>query len=286
NGVNSNYSPSQSVTFLAGPYQDENSIDDSVGIGVNESLNGFGFGDGIIDNERLGLSHFMCNNNIGGNGPQALNYYYSLEGLNDDGTQLYYGSGNSIPADFIFPGNSDQQYYWGTNGTPVPPWSEESSSNTPYDRRGLGSSGPFTLQPEEIVPLDLAFVFGRDYNGGPQESITVMKERIDAIRSMFISDSTTCGGSISSVQQIISAQNKVVVYPNPVKDILTVSCSVPAKEQVIELFNVSGQKVITENVNSITCKTEINLSALTSGIYLLRISSQNEIIHVQKIIKN
>lgn len=292
--------PVQSVTFLAGPFQDNNQLDDDFGIGAKESLNGYGFGDGIVDNERFGLSHFKYHNNSGGGGGPAqtdpntaLDYYNYLNGLWLDSIHMVYGGtghpsggGNpSVPANFMFPGDTDP-LGWGTGGNPQVPWTETSSGNIPYDRRGLGTSGSFTFEPGEVTPFDIAFVFGIDYNGGPQESIAVMKERIDAIRTMFFADSTTCGGSISSVNKISPVQSAIEVYPNPFTDVVKIAVHAQNKNLLIELFNVNGSLVYSEqNVNSSNAK-EVNLSKLNKGIYLLRISDKDGITHVQKIIKN
>ena len=287
NGVNVDHAPSQSVTFLAGPYQDENGIDDAFGIGLDESLNGFGFRDGITDNERLGLSNFSYFNNPGGSVESLARIYYNyLQTYQADGSPVLYNGFYNTPTKYMFPGNSDQEYFWGTNGVSVPFWSEETSGNVPHDRRGLGSSGPFTLEPGEVNPFDIAFVYGRDYDGNNIESTFVMKDRIDAIRAMFLADSTSCGGTFTSVKETETIKNKIVIFPNPANEIITVSCSAPAKEQLIELFNVNGQKVLSESLNNTSGKTEIDVNALSSGIYFIRISNRKEIIYVQKIIKN
>jgi hypothetical protein len=55
--------PAQAVVFLAGPYSDPNGLDDLPA----SAANGMNYGDSIIDNERLGLGHFMSYYN--GTGP-------------------------------------------------------------------------------------------------------------------------------------------------------------------------------------------------------------------------
>lgn len=286
-GEYGDHPPAQAVTFLAGPYQNADGLDNLIGIGQNESLNGSGFEDGITDNERLGLSNFIYFSNPGGNsGPLGPIYYNYLKSLKADSTPVLYGNYNYIPARYMFPGNSDQQYFWGTNGFPVPFWTEETAGDVPYDRRGLGSSGPFTFESGEVVPLDIAFVFGRDYHGNNIESIFVMKDRIDAIRAMFFADSTACGGSFSSVKSLIHNNKDIVVYPNPTKGKINITCSSLDENLTIEIYNLNGQLVFTELLNSNSDKNEIDLSALVQGFYFLKISSGKDNIHIQKIIKN
>jgi len=59
-----NHPPAQSVTVLAGPSLNPTGVDrpkvDNSGHQLcNESINGTGFGDGIPDNERLGMTSFV-----------------------------------------------------------------------------------------------------------------------------------------------------------------------------------------------------------------------------------
>ena len=56
-------SPAVGVDFFEGPYQDNDGIDNAFGIGQDEALNGIGYGDGIIDNERYGMRRFLYYSN-------------------------------------------------------------------------------------------------------------------------------------------------------------------------------------------------------------------------------
>ena len=61
-----NNPPSVGVDFFEGPYQDNDNLDNAYGIGNNEALNGIGYGDGIVDNERFGMRRFLYYVNVGG----------------------------------------------------------------------------------------------------------------------------------------------------------------------------------------------------------------------------
>jgi uncharacterized membrane protein len=65
--------------------------------------------------------------------------------------------------------------------------------------------------------------------------------------------------------------NSVAIYPNPVKDILKVSRSTTDKAQV-DIYNLAGSLVQSLGVNN-KADMEINVSALPSGIYLIRLTS-------------
>ncbi|HLV45919.1 MAG TPA: T9SS type A sorting domain-containing protein [Flavobacterium sp.] len=70
------------------------------------------------------------------------------------------------------------------------------------------------------------------------------------------------------------------VYPNPVKDILTIAY----KENISEVtvINMLGQTVISKSVNA--NETQLDMSALAKGNYLLKVNA-NSAVHTVKISK-
>lgn len=58
-------------------------------------------------------------------------------------------------------------------------------------------------------------------------------------------------------------------YPNPVKDILTLSYS--QEISTIEVYNLIGQKIVSEQINN--KQTQLNMSDLASGTYFVKITS-------------
>ena len=72
------------------------------------------------------------------------------------------------------------------------------------------------------------------------------------------------------------------LFPNPVMDKLYVN--VQDKVQFINVVDLSGRKLITAQ-NSINGLTEINTSALESGIYILQLIDSNNKIKNLKFIK-
>ena len=180
--------PVQTLTLLTGPYMPADSIDNPIytegadcstfiNNGLNEyAINGTsGFGDGITDNERYGLTGFVYSNDntsVTGDPQIAIDYYNLMRGVWKDNTHIKYGS-NGHPAQgasdldcrFIFPGNSYPCNY-NTFGiqTPDTPnygsdgWTEVSVGNAPYDRRGLSSVGPFNLEAGGMQELSFCMV--------------------------------------------------------------------------------------------------------------------------------
>lgn len=178
--------PAQVIMILGGPTINPDGIDnpkyDSEGHQiVDESINGLGFGDGIVDNERFGMTNYVYHDNynsiVNGDPEEALDYYCLMRGIWKNGEQVLYG-GNGVPGaagtvgpecNFMYPYDSDP-YNWGTGGI-IPNggynqngfyWSEETGNGgqptLPGDRRGLASSGPFTFESGSVEVIDRAYV--------------------------------------------------------------------------------------------------------------------------------
>jgi hypothetical protein len=79
----------------------------------------------------------------------------------------------------------------------------------------------------------------------------------------------------------------VVIYPNPVMDVINVTSSEPIQEPIVETFNVNGQKVTPpqSSQGDGSNKMEVDMSNAAPGIYFLKIFDGKELIHVQQIIK-
>lgn len=86
----------------------------------------------------------------------------------------------------------------------------------------------------------------------------------------------------------VKASLMLNVYPNPAHENLTLEMHLlKADEMKINLFNIAGQSVYTEETNCASgkYKKEIDLNDYVKGIYYLQISTSDEVI-TKKIIKN
>ncbi len=289
-----NNMPALAITILGGPYMENDNMDNPAG-GCDESINGMNFGNGIVDDERLGMQYFMYFYN-GGNPAQtdpylAPDYYNYMHGTWKDHTHMIYG-GAGYPVDwdtiglgpdcnFMFPGNSDT-CNWGTGG--VFPnggynqngfyWTEETanngSPNQPSDRRGLLSTGPFTFEPGDKVELDVSYTFAICNNGG--NPVNVVKDRVSDIRTKVETDSLLkLPEKISSVNEIYNPVKSINVFPNPSQNgMFYVDCRKVKGDIKYRIFAVSGKMIMQGNftqgsINNITLATE------QKGIYLLQI---------------
>ncbi len=78
--------------------------------------------------------------------------------------------------------------------------------------------------------------------------------------------------------------NEISIYPNPVKDELTMDIPRSLNEEIkYEIFNVLGNRVYT--FNSEKKLNKLNVSNLTSGVYLVRILSKNNRSLIKRFVK-
>ncbi len=201
--------PAIGVDFFEGPYQDSDGINNAYGIGEGEALNGLGYLnpldsltangiDSIIDNERFGMRRFLFHNNSQGSTGDptfAVEYYNLMRSIWITGQDMIFGgtgfnqSGLGLPADFMFPGDTDP-LHWGTNGIDpnygIPGgWTEENEGNAPQDRRFVQSAGPFTLDPGEFNNITVGVVYARAATGGPFASVELLRQADDKAQSLF-----------------------------------------------------------------------------------------------------
>jgi len=108
-------------------------------------------------------------------------------------------------------------------------------------------------------------VFG--YNGANSASCYTIKA------------SATAGSPYQSALD----ENVISVYPNPVKDKLVVSSTISLDESIIVVTDVNGQIILQQDATEYG--NSIDVSALSSGVYFVRIKTQDRIDYQTKFIK-
>jgi hypothetical protein len=269
----------QSVTILKGVKMDNDGIDNAIGIADNESVNGLNFGDGIVDNEYWGMNHFIYFHNNGaptGGPTNALEYHNYLQSIWRDGTLMVYGgtgydpTEESLAASFMFPGNSDPEYY-GTNGTTTPEWTEITEANFPADRRGVSSSGPFTLLPGGVAEVELAFIFARDYTGsGNLAPLSLLSERINSIQTFYKNEILPL--SIGEIEN--KSFSFISVYPNPFTDFITLDNQNRESIEIV-IYNLLGKELLRKTIPA--GKSKISLAQIRDNALIIKAISDDRI---------
>ena len=227
----------------------------------------------------------------------AIDYYFNMQSIWLDSTYLFYGGqghpghgGYGPDTRFMFPGESDS-LNWGP-GCQLPNgpvnWTSRLTGNTPGDIRGIGATGPFTFHPGDVQELDIAFIFARDYTGQDtlDPSLEKLRQMIDIVRNSYNTGLLPNGHSffgINDQSQIYSP--KIKIYPNPANDKINISFDRPVNEKFwVQIINTSGMTVYSCSVKPTRKIMELDVSELSSGIYIINIQTKDFITNKKVII--
>jgi len=119
---------------------------------------------------------------------------------------------------------------------------------------------------------DSLFTFGRNTNGQLGNGTTTDSYTPIAVLSL-------CPTSIGVEENSNFTFNNILIYPNPAKDNLTIEIY---KNATVEIVNLQGQ--IVKNITLTNYKNDIDIKKLIDGVYLIKITTDKEII-VKKFIK-
>ena len=251
--------PAQGVRILKGPLA-------AINDGIDNDH------DSIVDepSETLGLFGFMSYSSFLhdaiGVPSNAFEYYYSLHGKWNDGTQMVFNQTNGhaptggpgTPTTFLYPSVTDPNY-------PGVDWSEATAGNTPSERRVLGSVGPMTLNPGDELQFDLMYGYSRAFSGGRMASLGTMRNQSDAVAQWFEQQDFACTSSIG----LDEAEVHVGIYPNPTSNYLNVSIDAPIPIHWT-LYALNGQVVMQGD--SSDSGFQIDVRNLPKASYLIEIS--------------
>ncbi len=205
-------------------------------------------------------------------------YYQLLSGLRLDGLPITYGgNGYSIqtnpPCSYMFSGDL-------LGGSTDPgfsiDWNMASAGITPDDMRYLQSVGKFTLDPGEVDYLTIAAVWARD-TAGPISSVIKLKAADDDAQALFNSCFTTVG--IKENELITN----VKCAPNPFTDKTFISFNNINHQSIkLQVYDLKGKLVRVMQTSGDSFLLESK--ELNSGVYLVRLLSDNKTLYSGKII--
>jgi len=126
----------------------------------------------------------------------------------------------------------------------------------------------------DLYPYDAGTDSGVDYTSPNND--TDPQEPISSLQGVTPFSNETIGSFSIVLQSVLgvedAGQNEIVIYPNPASKIVTISDDSPL--QTVTFYNVLGAEVLKiSNINA-TSK-QIDISELSSGIYLVK--AQNEL---------
>jgi len=95
---------------------------------------------------------------------------------------------------------------------------------------------------------------------------------------------TKISGKVQEVTtEIVStSSSKIKIYPNPASDHITIETSQDLTNGLIAVYNIKGQKIIEKSIKA--GDVDLDTHNLAKGIYIMKISSNNQQIEEKKLI--
>ena len=290
-------SPAQGLLFLKGSKVANDLLDNNTGIGTYESVNGYGFADGVIDNEHYTLesSHMTTNGSpTQFSDPQSLEEYFNvIRGYHRFGDPQYYDlpADQTVATSYMYPGDTDPLHY-GTNGVdPGAENTEESVLNPPGDRRMIGSTGLSALAVGEILEYDFAYICTADsdhVNTSITEPVDLLFTLAGTIKSDFQANEGPCGlnfdfGTIEeSLDVKETAKDPFTVYPNPTNGTISINGFGDGNYQVT-VYDLNGRLLESKELSK--AANSISLGNYSGSLFLVHISNGKQTA-IKRVAKN
>ena len=190
----------------------------------------------------------------------SVDFYNYLRSYWRDGTHVTYDSTGymgTINTNYMFPGDPSDTNQW-------------SDVYRPFDRRGIGSTGPYDLAAGASVELDVAFVYARSatdtsiYGG-----LNALKSAIPVVQQFYNAQQSACYLATGVEEQ--QANLQVQLYPNPVKDVLQIRYPemLPTNIRIVDVVG----KVVVASQRPVT---QLDVSLLDEGIYFVVADWENK----------
>lgn len=223
--------------------------------------------DSIISADNYSWSHGPIGQEVNGLCPTQI---YTVKAITVDGT--------IVSGTFIF--NSDGSVTeipmnWWVTGVSENPLIQYNIDNTKYSVEWKLCDG--TIIRSDSLPLN-------SINCGTEDATLIMK---DASGNILYTENVSMKALVTG----ITPKPEVIplkIFPNPANDVLNIQYSGSIiNEMQIEIFDISGKTVSVQNVNHVEPGQTIslNVNSLLKGIYVCKISSENQIINIEKFIK-
>ena len=160
-------------------------------------------------------------------------------------------------------------------------FSETGLANPPYDRRGIGTTGPFTLIPGQYISLDMAYI---TVDSGAAKSVGFpnidnMFQVVPLIRDYFNShhpqDGHDLALGIDEQQKNNPASTpQFSIYPNPTTDKLTFTTNLTNTTLTLDILDINSRLLQTTLCNG--SKKILDVSEYKKGVYIIKVSSADQ----------
>ena len=186
-------------------------------------------------------------------------FYYYLTSRWRDSTPVTIGGtgyGGSIPINYMYPGDPTDTNQWSDIVT------------HPFDRRGVGATGPYTMGPGDVIDLDLAVVWARPATNDLYASVAVLKNAMQEVQQYY-DEQVFC--DFFTGREELAVGSSAAVYPNPAKDQLNFSFG-STKPVSFYLTDILGKRQ-TADLSPVRV---LNIAQYAPGVYFLVFNWESE----------
>jgi hypothetical protein len=155
-------------------------------------------------------------------------------------------------------------------------YTEISANNPPFDRRGVGSSGPYSLAPGQYITFDYAYITG-DTIWDSCANVNNLLNNIWQVRSYFNNNHPQDGHDLALGIETENQDNitpQFNVYPNPTNSHIVFTTNMGNTKFKLDILDINGRLI--QSYNSSGTKKEMDVSGYINGVYILKISSAEQ----------
>jgi hypothetical protein len=212
------------------------------------------------DQPDCGMSGFIYYHNnwtYMGNPIIPGDYYNYMKGLWKDSAYPEFPNGHARAGE-----HTPHMYYSEPDDTLAGAWSECTDGNTPFDRRFVMSSGPYTINKGETLTLDFAVIFARCPNYEFCPLFDCIQVASDKVQNFFYNE-------LTGIAQNNELRADWQVFPNPASDKIVTKWEQPATG-TLELINASGRVLEIKRLMHNT-HFSMDIGDHPAGMYVLRL---------------
>ncbi len=281
---------SPGVLVLSGVKQINDGVDNDFGSGPNQSVNGLGFNDGVVDNEILSLVTSISGDNATQtpNVPITLAEFFNAgSGILPNGTMQ---QTNGVNVRHAFFSKTDPYFYSSGGINHGNFYTEELVGNIPGDRYSFAISGPGQLANTYDTTTNFsAYIVGIDtINLNALSSIQKLKSIAYQLKNGYANNSLGCGYNFDPYISLNDASinegelNSLNVYPNPSDQLVTIE-NIGTGNSEIMVADINGRIVLSTDSKS--DKVQLDVSQFVNGIYIIRVANEYGVRNVRFVKK-
>lgn len=135
------------------------------------------------------------------------------------------------------------------------------------------------------------FQFGTDLSQQIFSTVALLTNKVTGINDQnqpfynLYKNIQACDTTTTIIESIVSNEGNCIIYPNPAKNIITIEFINSMTEQIeFEIFNIFGKLVYAKKISHNNLASTHDISELDTGIYLVRITSDNQKLYDKKLI--